>query len=197
MRTVLLGAGSHAVSVIDLLESAGGYDIQGLLDNRLAAGENFHGYQVVGPFDSLSAHIASDTGVLVSVGQIGSPGIRAELYGRLVESGAKILTPVSPHAYASPRATLGAGTAVFHGAVVNANAIVGDNCIINSMALVEHDATIGHHTHVATGARINGGVSLGDRCFVGSGAIIFQGCRIPSDSIIPGGTIVKSWPLVD
>ena len=197
MKTVLLGAGSHAVSVVDLLESTGHYDIYGLLENRLAPGDEFLGHRIVGPFDSLSTHLTSGIGALVSVGQIGPPGIRVELYERLVELGATILTPVSPHAYVSPRAVLGAGTAVFHGAVVNANATIGDNCIINSMALVEHDSTIGHHTHIATGARVNGGVSIGDGCFVGSGAVIFQGCTIPNGSIIPAGTIVKSWPLVD
>ena len=42
-----------------------------------------------------------------------------------------------------------------HGAVINASAIVGCNCIINSQALVEHDTVIGDHCHVATAAAIN------------------------------------------
>ena len=35
---------------------------------------------------------------------------------------------------------------------------IGINCIINTKALVEHDAIIGDHCHIATSAIINGGV---------------------------------------
>ena len=33
-----------------------------------------------------------------------------------------------------------------HRAVINVGAVIGKNCIINSMALIEHDAVIGDHT---------------------------------------------------
>ena len=39
-----------------------------------------------------------------------------------------------------------------HEAIVNCSAEIGENCIINTKALVEHDAKIGSHTHIATGA---------------------------------------------
>ena len=62
-----------------------------------------------------------------------------------------------------------------HGAVVNAGAVVGRNCIINSQSLMEHDATIGDHCHVATAAVVNGGVRIGAGTFIGSKACIRQG----------------------
>jgi UDP-3-O-[3-hydroxymyristoyl] glucosamine N-acyltransferase len=34
---------------------------------------------------------------------------------------------------------------------------VGRNCIINTKALVEHDAIIEDHCHISTGAIVNGG----------------------------------------
>jgi len=192
---VLLGAGSHAVSVADLVESTEKYAIIGLLDNRIRRGEVLLGYSYLGPFDNLSRWISRDRCFLVSVGQIGRPGIRVNLFDNLKILGARLSILVSPHAYVSPRSSLDQGTAVFHGAVVNARASIGENCIINSQSLVEHDATVGSHSHIATGARINGGVTVGSRCFVGSGAVIFQGCQIPDDSIVPAGAIVKRWPL--
>ena len=197
MKSILVGAGAHAVSVIDVLESIGHYDIAGVFENRLLPGVEFCGYPILGSFENLETHAGPGVGALVSVGQIGGPGIRAELFNCLVESGAELLVPISPHAYVSPRASLGIGTAVLHGAVVNANATVGSNCIINSLSLVEHGASIGNHCHIATGAIINGDASVGDRCFVGSGAVIFQGCKIPNDSIVPAGSTVRTWPIID
>lgn len=192
---VLVGAGAHAVSVLDLIEATAELSIFGLLDNRIGKGESFLDYRCLGPFDSLSMWINEERGFLVSVGQIGSPGIRESLYGSLAALNAQVLTVVSPHSYVSPRSSLGRGTAVFHGAVVNARATIGENCIINSLSLIEHDATVGSHSHVATGARVNGGATIGSRCFVGSGAVIFQGCQIPDDAVVPAGAVVKSWPL--
>lgn len=194
-KIVLLGAGSHAVSVLDLVESTGQYSLVGLLDDRKHDGERFLDSVCLGPFESLPKWISEDRAFIVAVGQIGNPGIRETLFESLADLGARIPTIVSPHAYVSGRSYLGTGTAVFHGAVVNAGASVGDNCIINSQSLVEHDAKVGSHSHIATGARINGEASIGSRCFVGSGAVIFQGCQIPDDSVVPAGAVVRRWPL--
>ena len=192
---VLLGAGSHAVSVVDLVESTGEYSVVGLLDDRKNEGAKFLDYFCLGPFESLPGWVSKDREFIVAVGQIGSPGFRLRLFESLLGLDARVVTIASPHAYVSPRSSLGVGTAVFHGAVINAGASIGDNCIINSQSLVEHDAKIGSHSHIATGARVNGEATVGARCFVGSGAVIFQGCKIPDDSVVPAGAIVKRWPL--
>ena len=49
------------------------------------------------------------------------------------------------------------GTIVMHHALVNAGAKVGANCIINTKALIEHDAVVEDHCHIATAAIVNGG----------------------------------------
>ena len=44
-----------------------------------------------------------------------------------------------------------------HQALINTNARVGRNCIINTKALIEHDAIIEDNCHVSTVAVVNGG----------------------------------------
>ena len=46
--------------------------------------------------------------------------------------------------------SLGSGTSVGHGVIVNAGARVGDYCILSN-SLIEHDAVIGDYCHVSTG----------------------------------------------
>ena len=41
-----------------------------------------------------------------------------------------------------------------HGAIVNSNVNIGNNCIINSKSLIEHDVSIGNHNHISTGVYI-------------------------------------------
>jgi sugar O-acyltransferase (sialic acid O-acetyltransferase NeuD family) len=193
-RIVLLGAGGHGVSTIDLVEQTREYEIIGLLDSRPQALEAVHPYPILGPFEQMAAQRAKFDFAFVSVGQIGSPGIRQSLFSTITEFGISCPTLVSPHAYVSKRADVGPGTGVFAGAVVNAAAQIGKNCIINSLALVEHGALIGSSTHISTGARVNGDAQIGQGCFVGSGAVIFQGVNIPDGTIVPAGSIVKKWP---
>ena len=51
-KIVLLGAGSHAVSVLDLDESSGQYSLVGLLDDRKHEGARFLDSVCLGPFES-------------------------------------------------------------------------------------------------------------------------------------------------
>jgi UDP-3-O-[3-hydroxymyristoyl] glucosamine N-acyltransferase len=72
--------------------------------------------------------------------------------------------------------------------MVNAYAQVGENAIINSQALVEHDCTLAHHSHVSTGAKINGEVHIGERCLIGSNTVVKQGVSITDNTIICAGS---------
>lgn len=62
-----------------------------------------------------------------------------------------------------------------HHSLINAGAIVGDNCIVNSRALVEHDAMVGSHSHISTEAILNGDARIGDRSFLESNATVRKG----------------------
>ena len=56
---------------------------------------------------------------------------------------------------------------VFHHVIVNSNVSIGENCIINNKALLEHDVKIGDNVHISTGCIVNGS-SIGSNTFVGS-----------------------------
>lgn len=191
-RLALVGAGSHASSVVDLVESTNRFELLGFFENRDFDFKHLGHYSKIGTFDDLDYFDWSSAWFFLAIGQIGGPGIRDSLYKKLVSMGATSASLISPSSYVSPRASVGPGTGVFPGAVVNANATIGENCIINSLSLVEHDAVVGDGCHISTGARVNGSANIGGRSFVGSGAIIFQGVTLPEDSIVPAGAVVKA-----
>jgi UDP-3-O-[3-hydroxymyristoyl] glucosamine N-acyltransferase len=75
----------------------------------------------------------------------------------------------------------------------NAGANIGSNCIINSKALIEHDAIIGDHCHIATGAIINGGTVISPKTFVGSNAVCKEYIEIGENAVIGcGAKITKN-----
>ena len=70
----------------------------------------------------------------------------------LKEIGYKFPIIKSPIAYVSPSARIGEGSIIMHHAMVNSFSVIGNNCIINSKSLIEHDVKIGDHVHISTSA---------------------------------------------
>ncbi len=191
VEIVLIGAGGHCRSVIDVIEQAGEYHIAGLVGLPEEKGGVIQGYEVFATDDDMDMLIREYSCFHISLGFLRSPEKRTGIYKRLKEAGAILPVIISPLAYVSRHASLGEGTIVMHQALVNAAATIGRNSIINSKALIEHDAVVGDHCHIATAAVINGGVMVGDGSFIGSNAVTKQGAVIPAFSFVKAGAIVK------
>ena len=189
-KLILIGGGGHAISCLDVIDSTGEFDVKGILDSSPKFLASRLGYKYLGNDTELKNTLNDGDYVLVAVGQIKSHKMRKELYERSKRDGASFDQIVSPKAYCCHNSSIGEGTIIMHGAIVNSMASVGRNCIVNSMALIEHNCVIGDHCHVSTGVRINGDVSIGEGTFIGSGAIIREGLIIPPHSVIPAGTIL-------
>lgn len=189
---LLIGAGGHAVSCIDNIESENIYQIRGLIGTQSEIGKSQLGYSVIASDDMLEKLRNECLYALVCVGQIKSAALRIRLFNALLTIGYELPTIQSPYARISPHAQIGRGTIVMHGATVNAGAVIGENCIINSHALIEHGVKIESHCHIATGAHINGDATIGSGSFIGSGAIVREGIRIGHSCLVAMGEVLHA-----
>ena len=73
---------------------------------------------------------------------------------------------------------------------IGPNSVIGNNNIINTTSLVEHDVKIGSHCHIGPGVKIGGGSSIGDNVMCGIGSILINNIKICSNVIIGAGSIV-------
>ena len=188
---ILIGAGGHCRSLIDVIESVRRYDVGPIVGRPGEVGQERFGYRVSHTDEDLSDLLRPGTLALVAVGQIESPEIRRKLYDRISESGSEPPVIISASSLVSDHARLGPGTVAMHHAIVNANATVGRNVILNTRCLIEHDAAVGDHCHISTGAIVNGTATIGAGTFVGSGAIICHGITIPPGSVVGAGQFVR------
>ena len=189
---ILIGAGGHARSCIDVIELSGQYKIAGLVEKDGSNREKNLGYPVVGTDEDLLNLRKKYQYALITVGQIKSAKTRVQLFNLVKNLEYKLPLIVSPRSHVSRRSKIGDGTIIMHDVIVNINSKIGKNCIINNRSLIEHDAIIGNHCHIATGAIINGEVSVGDKTFIGSGAITKQRISINNNCIIGAGVILKN-----
>lgn len=187
-KILLVGAGGHARSCIDVIEQDGRFVVAGLVGLPHEVGTQVLGYPVLGA-DADLPNLLRDNGSngLITIGQIKTAEPRRHLFQLIEKNGFVMPTIISPRAYVSPHATIGAGTIVMHDAIVNAGAVVGRNCIINTRALVEHDAMIADHCHIATAAVINGAAQIGTGTFIGSGSIVRELIKVGERCVVGMG----------
>lgn len=202
-KILLIGAGGHARSCIDVIEGTSHFEVGGLIEKSENLSDENYGYPILGADKDLENLRQQYSYALVAVGQIKSPRIRMKLFQLLSDLDFILPVIISSTAYVSKNAHVGKGTIIMHGAIVNTNASIGKNCIINNQALIEHDVVIGNHCHISTNANVNGEVSVGSESFIGSGAIARQNISIGKNCVIGAGVkimgdiksnqIIKNW----
>ena len=194
---LLIGAGGHCRSCIDVIEAEGKYRIAGIVERDGERRASILGYKVLGNDNDLPELLKKHPYALITVGQIKSSALRKKLFLHTQKLGFELPTVISPRAYVSKNANLGNGTIVMHDALVNTGAIIGNNCILNTKSLVEHDAIVEDHCHISTASVVNGGTHIREQTFVGSNAMIRDNIEIGEKNIVGGGwVILKSLPKV-
>ena len=188
---VLIGAGGHAKSCIEVIESTGEYSIAQVVGQETDLGLHILGHEVRHTDADLVNLKEKYDFALIGIGQIHNPETRIKLFSTLSEIGFKLPIIISKTATVSQFAQIGKGSIVMHGAILNADCVIGENVILNSSSLIEHDAKIGDHCHVATRVTVNGGTKIGKRTFLGSGTVVRNGIEIGDNSFVGMGSVVS------
>jgi len=100
------------------------------------------------------------------------------------------INAIHPNTDISPTVTIGNGTVVMAGVVINSSSKIGEHCIINSKALVEHDCIIGDFVHISPGVHLAGNVKVGEGTHIGIGAIVIQRLKIGKWATIGAGAVI-------
>ncbi|QXI30229.1 acetyltransferase [Pseudomonas vanderleydeniana] len=187
-KLAVLGASGHGKVVADTAECCGWTQVD-FYDDGWPEITVTGAWEVIGDGEALLASVEKYDGVLVA---IGNNSIRQKKIIELELAGAELISLKHPQCSFSRYATLGKGSVVFAGAIVNVGASIGVGAIINSGCSVDHDCQLGEYVHISPGARLAGGVVVGDLTWVGVGAAVRQSLHIGSNVIVGAGAAVIS-----
>ena len=179
---LVLGFGGHARAVADVALACG---IEALVffDVNARDGEDFVGHPVVG---ALPSSLDAGWACMPASGD-------AATRRRQILDADRLGWPVAT--LLAPTATLGVGASVARGSFVGHHAHVGpmtrvgEGCIINTAAVVEHECTVGDYAHVSVNATIAGRSRVGDRVFVGAAACVIDGIAICDDVVLAASAV--------
>lgn len=125
-----------------------------------------------------------DTNLILA---IGNNRVRQRLASSL---GVNFVTLIHPTAILSDFISIGKGTVILAGAVVNPDTVIGNHCIVNTGAVVEHDCLIQDYVHLSPNVSLAGGITVGEGTQVGIGAVVIQGVKIGKWAIIGAGAVI-------
>jgi sugar O-acyltransferase (sialic acid O-acetyltransferase NeuD family) len=190
-KIFVYGASGHGKVVIDIIERQGLYDIDFLVDDDLTLkGQSFLGYPVLGGKDDL---LGSDA--RLGIVAIGSNRARSAVGTWLRENGFDVVTAIHPSAQLARGVTVGSGSVVMAGVVINSDSTLGYDVIVNTRASIDHDCTIGDGVHLAPSSTLCGTVTIGAGTFVCAGATIIPNLTIGSNVTVgAGATVIRDVP---
>lgn len=183
----VIGAGGHAKVVIDALAIIN-EPVTGIIDDNPAMlGKIIADLTVVAGTNQLQQMPAR--GILA----VGDNRVRERLQKKLTHI--HWITVIHPRAYVAPSASIGQGSIVMAGAVVQPYAQLGRHVIINTCASVDHDCQLADYVHVAPGCHLAGNVTLEQGVFMGIGSCVLPGKQVGAWSTVgAGATVIQDLP---
>lgn len=91
---------------------------------------------------------------------------------------------------AIPTDSLGPGTVIMAGVVINPEVRIGCHVILNTSCSVDHECIVGDFVHISPNATLCGNVKVGEGTHVGAGAVVIQGISIGKWATIGAGAVV-------
>jgi sugar O-acyltransferase (sialic acid O-acetyltransferase NeuD family) len=193
MRPILIiGASGHAKVIIDAVEREARLRIAGVIDPKLAPGEFFLGYPRLGESDQDIPALVRERGILSGIVAIGDNWQRHTAARRIRElaPGFRLESCIHPASSIGRDVAIGAGTVVLAGAVLNADARVGELCIINTKASLDHDSVMDEGSSLAPGATVGGNTRIGAFSAIGLGANVLHNLSIGAHCVVGAGAAV-------
>jgi UDP-perosamine 4-acetyltransferase len=115
---------------------------------------------------------------------------RAAVLASIVDAGLALPILVHPTAYVSRSATLDAGCQILPGASIGPGARIGRGVLVNTRAIVEHDAEVATGAVIDPGAILAGRTGVGSEAEIGAGAVLLPDVRVGAGAIVGAGAVV-------
>jgi sugar O-acyltransferase (sialic acid O-acetyltransferase NeuD family) len=192
---VVVGIGGTSRDILEALEATNEtrstWNILGFLDDNPALhGREVYGYGVLGATDAVLRRELAHADVVIGVANDRRLLIRREIRDRLGIGAERYPVIAHPTAVISPRASIGAGSAILSGSYCAGNARLGEHVIVLQNSVIGHDIEIANFVTVSCAVSMGGGVKIGEGAYIGLGSALLPGVRIGRRSLVGIGAVV-------
>ena len=183
METLIIyGCGGHARSVASVVKST--WNII-FVDPGARKGEKIFGFDVLPDWRSISNlencffHVA-----------IGDGEKRKKVFEMLKSRKFRLPVLCASSAIIGSESIVGEGSFIAEGVYIGPRVSIGMNNIINTRALIEHDAMVLDHTHISINTAIAGYSRVGSAVMLGASSTVIDHISICDNVTIGAGAVV-------
>lgn len=178
VRPIIEGYGAHVAAVVD--------DTPGL-PAPFPDVPLLRGWQ--GLLQWLDGRDCSRVGFSVTIGNPNGR-VRVQIAEDLKNIGLAPVTVVHPMAWIAENASIGVGCQILVAATICAEVQIGQHCIVNTRASVDHETVLEDGVEIAPGATLCGLVTVRRFAWVCAGATVLPRRTIGEDAIVGAGAVV-------
>ena len=191
MANYVIWGGTGQAKVVRPILDAEGHVLVAVFDNNPGTPPPFPDRPLLGGREAFEAFRDGGAAEAFIVAVGGAHGrARRDLSSGLVEAGLTPLAAVHARAFVAATARLGRGCQVMAMAAVSEQSELGDFCIVNTSASVDHECRLGAGVHVMPGATLAGMVEVGEDATIGSNATVLPRVRIGAGAFVGAGAVV-------
>lgn len=176
---LLYGASGHAKVLVSILRAAR-QEVSAIFDDDLDK-KDLGTIPVIGSYDPNHQPAAP---LIIAIGY---NAIRRKVAEKIQH---RFGIALHPTASIDESVTVGEGTVIMHGAIVQAGTSIGNHVIVNTGATVDHDCYLADFVHVAPGVTLCGSVRVGGGTLIGAGSVVAPNLSIGADCLVAAGSVV-------
>ena len=195
MNIVIIGAGSTAKTVFEIIQNNRDYSVMGFIGNTAEFNnykkeelQNKLNYQILGDRSSLTE--ISSLGINSFIVAIGNKHIREKFYYEAINLGLKSITAISKEAFIDKSAQIGSGTIVKPGSIISNDVRIGENCIIDSGVIIENGTNILNNCNIKSGAVLCSNSKISKNVEVGTRAVVTNDVHVGKNQHIEPNQIL-------
>jgi sugar O-acyltransferase (sialic acid O-acetyltransferase NeuD family) len=159
-------------------------------DGEYATTDTFANRPLVAFEDLAERFPPDDHEMIIALGYQSMNDLRAARADAAHAAGYRLTTYVHPSVDLTPEVTIGPGSFITAGALIQPRVSIGANVYIFGGALVGHHSTVGDNCWLTSHASILGLCTVGANCFLAANATIVNGCTVGDRAFIGANALV-------
>jgi sugar O-acyltransferase (sialic acid O-acetyltransferase NeuD family) len=192
---VIIGAGDHGRSTLEILRESSRYngqcEVLGFLDEApQKLGSAIGGLPVLGGLDWIVTGHRPEIRYVIG---IANSRVKQRIARRMADRSLEFVSAVHPSVLMATGVRIAPGAIINAGVAIAYETLIEEHTTINLNATIGHDCIVGRFSTIAPGANIAGKVHVGEGCDVGLNAAVGKGVHIGDwSSIGPGAVVMRN-----
>ena len=194
MKVIIIGAGSTAMIVADIISESHNFSLAGFVGtpeeaDKLRRSRVYNNVQLLGDH-SILPKLKVD-GINGFIAAIGDNQIREEVFYEALNAGLHPINAISTKAIIDSSVSIGRGIVISPGVVLSHGVILEDNIIMDPSVILDVDTYVASNCYFYLGCIVCGGSRIEKNVTFGAGSIVEPGIEIGKNNNIVAGTVVR------